>query len=322
MIGALGGALGGGMLGQLTDTLGIPRRAVLGLLGQGLAGRDDIDSGSALLEALGASPGGLLSSLGGFGTDVLADPLTYGGMILGALGEAGTAGRATESLANADRMQKAASAARAANEARGAEFGTESLQRLGRAVTPEDIAAASPRTGLYGFNPQRQGGTVSPNVAIPPEVAAPPRLNAVPGGQGAIAPVAQGGGLVQPQIAPGTPRGVVNQARQAAMAANAGGNDRMMLDALSRLGEPFEAGGGRIGEMTLPGQLLAPGSPLRGNPLMRMEPNAAMQGIEPLLASLMQRKPGGGLSPWDMVLGGSMGGGAIGSGIYAGSRGR
>lgn len=311
LMAGLGGAAAGGLLGQLTDALGAPRRAVMGLVGQGLTGRDDIESGSALLEAMGASPGGLASSLGGFAADTALDPLTYAGMIGGALAPSmlenksalmaiGAGGSEAD---GAVLMQKAAQMAGASNEARGLTLGTEpkQLARLGRAVTPEDVAAASPRTGLYGRNMTRTTG-MEANSTVSPNVASPPGL---------------GAGATRPKL---------NAARAGQMASNATANDAMLEGAQGAYNDPFQGGtGGLAGgaspgsPFTLPGQLLAPDNPARGNLLMQMEPHAAQQGIDPLLAQLVAgqgRKQG--MSPLELAMLGGSGAGALGGGVYAG----
>lgn len=293
---ALAGAAGGSMLGQLSDTLGGPRRQVLQLLGQGLAGRGDINSGSALLEAMGASPGGLASGLGGFAVDTAADPLTWLGFAGGPLAESlagksllesiGIGGDAAE---GAETMAAAARAAEAANTAEGFDFASEATKKLGRAVTPDDVAAAGPRTGLYAKNMTRStgmeaGSTVSPNVAMPPGV-----------------PLSG-------------PRPAVAAARQGQMGLNAGANDDMMAKAMGAYNDPYQGG-----QMALPGQMLGPQNPLRSNMLMQMNPQDAQQGINPLIAALRRRQATAGqLGPMDLAALAGTAGGAIGGGVYSG----
>lgn len=285
MMGALGGMAAGALGGQLFDQLGMGREAVLGLLGRQLAGKEGVNSGSALLRALGLTdPGSLGDTLGGFGVDVLADPMTWLGLAGGGLAEGLARPTPLAAAGGAGRLQGAARAAGAANAATGKELGVEGLKRLGTAVTPEAVAAGGPRVGTYGQSLARKPGGMERGSNVPMDVR--------------MAGAGQG-------------RKAAGQAREALMGRNAAANDTLMQDALAAYQDPYQGQ-----TMALPGMMLSPQNPARGNPLMMMEPSAALAGLDPLAAA---GGPGGGqLSPLEIaMLLGSLGG-AVGGGVYAG----
>jgi hypothetical protein len=91
-LGAMGGLATGGLLGQVAEGLSVPRRALWSLAGQGLdalGGGGSLSaalrsgSGAQLMGALGMDPEGLGAKAVGFGAEVLGDPLTYLGGVLG-----------------------------------------------------------------------------------------------------------------------------------------------------------------------------------------------------------------------------------------------
>ena len=278
MLPALAGGTLGGLLGQASDATGFFRNQLMDALNQPR-------QGSALLEKwLGADPNDPLTQLGGAFTEMATDPLSYAGFLSGAVGGAL---RGADALGDATRLQRAAGAAGAANTANDFRFGSESLQRMARQVTPDDVAAAGPRVGVYNRNPTRitaseLGGSVSPDVAS--------------------------AGIA------GTGKGAMGKARANQMGMNAPANDMMMGDALSMYDAPFEGQ-----TMAMPGMMLDPQSALRGNMLAQMNPDDAMQGINPLIEALKQRMARQQeLSPWEMAALGGAGAGAVGAGIYSG----
>lgn len=80
------GSLTGGLAGQLGDALSAPRRAVWSALGLPESGSDLASS------TLGLDPEGAWAKALGFGAEVLGDPLTYAGGLIGKA--AGAAGKA------------------------------------------------------------------------------------------------------------------------------------------------------------------------------------------------------------------------------------
>ena len=281
---AIAGGSIGALLGQASDALSYPRQQLMQALGLP-------ETGSALLQQLlGADPNDPLTQLGGAGVEMATDPLSYLGFLGGALRPLFQTASGIDRMGDVATLQRAAQQAKLANEASGMGLWNESLQRMGRAVTPDDVAAFGPRSGLYARNPTRTtameaGNTVSPNV-----------MQA--GGQG---------------------RGAINQARQAAMAQNASYNDQILGAAMDAYDEPFAYGPGQT--MALPGMMLSPQNPMRSNILARLNPDDALAGIEPLMASMSQAAARQGqLSPWEMALLSGVGGGAIGGGIYAGAQ--
>jgi hypothetical protein len=98
MIEPLAGAAGGGILGQLGDALSAPRRALWGALGGPESGADLVN------QLTGIDRESLLGQGLGFGAEVLGDPLTYAGGILGKLLGKGISagGKALRGTAGAD----------------------------------------------------------------------------------------------------------------------------------------------------------------------------------------------------------------------------
>lgn len=278
MLPALAGGTLGGLLGQAGDVMAEPRNALMDALGLP-------QQGSALLsQVFGADPNDPLTQLGGAGVEVATDPLSYLGFLSGAMGGAV---RGADALGDVTRLGRAAEAAWSANAANGFRFGTESLNRLGRAVTPDDVAAAGPRVGTYNRNLTRTtagevGGSVGRDVATAGKA--------------------------------GTGRAAMGKARESQMAANRSANDMMMGDAMSMYDAPFEGQ-----TMALPGMMLDPQSPLRSNILAQMNPDDALQGINPLIQALTQQASmRGQMSPMEIAALLGAGGGAVGAGIYAG----
>lgn len=296
MMPALAGGSLGALLGQASDTLGEPRRQLMNALGLP-------EQGSELLSAiLGMDPNDPLTQLGGAGVEMATDPLSYLGFLGGAMKPLMAGAGAADKLGDVSTLGRAAMSANAANEANGLRLGTEQLGRMGGAFGVDDMMAAGPRTGLY--NRDLMGKSVNP--LTPP--------SPIPATSTTISPDVQK--VSAATTSKKSPIIAKRNARDAQMGANVTANDEMMGKASAAYNDPFENQG-----FALPGMMLSPQNPMRGNIMAQLNPQDAMAGIEPLLAQMGQA--GGaaaaqGLSPWELALLTGAGGGAVGGGIYAG----
>ena len=163
MLGAAAGAAGGGMLGQLTDTLSYPRRALWSLAGLPPGGSQ------ALAQLFGMDPHSPWTQALGAGAEIATDPMTYLGAVagggLGFFGEQAAAAQGVEEAAVAGdiatqraQLQAATQAMQDATAARQAEnaAGMARFQGLTQQVdVPGQMAGASKE--YMRFNPDIAG---------------------------------------------------------------------------------------------------------------------------------------------------------------------
>lgn len=104
----LGGGLGAG-LGQLGEALSLPRRALWEMVG-GAFGvpEESLQTGADLLGYLGMDPESPWTQALGMGAEIVGDPLTYGGGLLGRAGSLLARGGLTDDIARLTAQRAAA----------------------------------------------------------------------------------------------------------------------------------------------------------------------------------------------------------------------